>query len=466
MLTYDLSKRGTQALYDYLYCLIRDDILNGKLKAGEKLPSKRALAENLDVSVITVENAYMQLISEGYIYSVERSGFFVEKISKRKKTVNPVFLPAEEREEEAYKKESYKADFTYNKMSSDSFPFSVWAKLMRETLLEDREKLVSLESHAGAWELRSAISGYLYRSRGIAAPPENIVVGAGTEYICSLLVQLFGHKQIFGVEDPGYQKTAAIYASNEVKCVRLPLDKSGVNMQALEESDVNIVHITPTHHYPTGIVTPITRRQELLRWADEKEERYIVEDDYDSEFKFSGRPVPTLQSGDGNGKVVYVNTFSKSLAPTMRISYLILPDRLLRLYKEKLGFYACTVPSFEQYALAKFIDRGYFERHLSRMKTVYKKRRKAILNEIESLKYKDLLTVIPADSGLHFIIKVNTALSDEELIERAKALNIKISCLSQYSFLKEKKYDHHILLNYSGERYGDLSFLDQILSPV
>lgn len=458
MLTYDLTERGKIAIYDYLYRKIRDDILSGKLKEGEKLPSKRSFAENLGVSVITVENAYAQLMAEGYISSRERSCFFVEKVLRRKE--NSPSANAIEKEE---KPKSFKSDFTYNKMPEKSFPFSVWAKLMRETLIEEGEKSAYAESSFGAYELRSAISDYLYRSRGVNVSPENVVIGAGTEYICTMLVRLFSRDSVFGVEDPGYKKTFLIYDSNEVICRRLPMDKHGLELKALQKSDVNVLHITPTHHYPTGIVTPIGRRQEILHWADERADRFIIEDDYDSEFRFSGRPIPTLKSIDEKGKVVYINTFSKSLAPAMRISYMLLPDELLKKYKEKLGFYSCPVPAFEQYTLAKFISRGYFERHLSRMKTVYKKRREEIFDRIDNLECRDKLTVIPTDSGLHFLLKVNSDISDKELIARAKDKGVLISCLSDYSHLMEKKYSHFILINYSGINSVDLDFLDEIL---
>lgn len=456
MLTYDLSKQNKLSLYDKLYRCIRDDILSGTLKAGEKLPAKRRLAENLGISVITVENAYSQLMAEGYITSKERSGFYVEAIeqSKAKKK-----LPARE-------EPSCRTVFPSERPNAEVFPFSVWAKLMRETLLEGSERLLEAQPHEGAYALRKAIADYIYRSRGIETSPEQIIVGAGTEYIYSLLVQLFGQDKVFGVEDPGYQKTAAIYLANGAKCVYLPMDKHGVSLSALEGSGVEILHITPTHHYPTGIITPIKRRQELLAWAREREDRFIIEDDYDSEFRIAGRPIPSLQSIDADDKVIYVNTFSKTLAHSIRISYMILPRKLLDLYREKLGFYASAVPSFEQYTLAKFIERGYFERHLNRMRTIYKKRREAILQKIEGLKFRSRFEIVASNSGLQCLLRVKTNRSDEELIERAKALSVRISCLSQYSRLCEQKYDHTILLNYSKEEYADLSFLDSILEPL
>ena len=455
MLTYKLEKKNGVALYDLLYRNIRDDILTGKLAAGEKLPSKRLLAENLGVSVITVEDAYAQLVSEGYIYPKERSGFFVEKVQQYK--------PKAHTDEQTEIEESYAVDFTSNKLYSDGFPFSVWAKLMRETLLNDCDKLIDSEPHAGAYDLRVAIVDYLYRSRGIETSPDRIIVGAGTEYMVTLLVQLLGHEYVYGMEDPGYSKTASIYRANEVTCLPLPLDEYGISMPELRESETDILHISPNHHYPTGIITPIQRRQELLAWANESERRYIIEDDYDSEFRFSGRPIPTLQSIDTTGKVIYINTFSKSLSPSIRISYMILPEGLMASYRKKLGFYASAVPGFEQHTLAKFIERGYFERHLARMKNIYKKRRNEIIEKIATLRHADRYTLIPTESGLHFLLKVETNLSDEILTKRALEKKIRISFISEYSVLDEKKYEHLLLLNYSKEKYDDLSFLDDMI---
>lgn len=459
MLTYSLKKEKGAPLYYLLYKYIKADIESGSIKGGERLPSKRRLAEDLGISVVTVENAYSQLLAEGYIYSVDRSGYYAEKDARKR----PVYQTRRvENKARAEKKAESAADYTDSRPSAEGFPFSVWAKLMRETLLEGAALLVPPENK-GAAALRRAISAYLYRSRGIAAPPENIVIGAGTEYIYSLLVQLFGADKKFGVEDPGYKKTAAIYGANGAECVYLPLDGQGVNMRALEKSGVEILHITPTHHYPTGIITPIGRRREILDWAEAEQGRYIIEDDYDSEFRFAGKPIPTLQSIDGAQRVIYINTFSKSLAPSMRISYMVLPTPLLRKYEEKLGVYACAVPVFEQITLAGFIDGGYFERHLSRMRTVYKKRRAEIADGIAALKKRDCIRIIPADTGLHFLLKVHTEKTDAALKEAAGALGVKILCLSDYSVLKEKRYEHYILIDYSFCQSADLSFLDKIL---
>jgi len=456
MLTYNLKKEKGAPLYYLLYKYIKADIESGKIKGGEKLPSKRRLAEDLGISAVTVENAYYQLLAEGYIYSLSRSGYYAERDVEKKQPSSP---PAERSAKKADEKSGNKDSLRYE---ADSFPFSVWARLMRETLLEGNS-LLSPAENKGDSELRTAISAFLYRGKGINAPAENIIIGAGTEYIYSLLVQLFGADKIFGVEDPGYKKTSAVYGANGAECVYLPLDKQGVCVSAATEKMVDILHITPTHNYPTGIITPIGRRREILNWAEEKDGRFIIEDDYDSEFRFAGKPIPTLRSISARGKVIYINTFSKSLTPSMRISYMLLPDPLLKMYEEKLGFYACAVPVFEQRTLAKFIERGYFERHLSRMRTIYKKRREEIISAIAALKNRDKFTIIPADTGLHFLLKAETKKTDGELKEAAARLKQEILCLSDYSRLGEKKYEHYIIINYSSAPSPDLSFLDEIL---
>ena len=230
--------------------------------------------------------------------------------------------------------------------------------------------------------LRQAIAAHLRQFRAMEVTAEQIIVGAGTEVLYNLLVQLLGRDRLYGVEDPGYGKIAHIYRAAGAEVTALPLDEAGVSAEALRRSDADVVHISPSHHYPTGLVMPIARRQELLRWAQEVPARIILEDDYDSEFRFVGRPIPTLFSVSENQRVIYLNTFSKTIAPSIRISYMILPPRLLARYREKLGFYACTVSSFEQYTLARFLEQGRYEQHLNRMKTRYRQKRDAVIDAI------------------------------------------------------------------------------------
>lgn len=447
MLTYSFENRGTESLYEYLYKLIKFDIINGKLLPDEKLPSKRALSKNLSVSTITVENAYNQLCAEGYLYSVPKSGFYVSDISSRKPLA--IDKPIRSLSEPAIATE-YFADFVNNSTSTDTFPFATWTKLLRETMSESADKLMVRSPSAGIIELRNAIADYLYQFRGMSVEPQQIIVGAGTEYLYSLIIQLLGQDKKYAIEDPGYQKIAKIYRANKVDFAHIPLDKQGIMIDKLKNSGADILHISPSHHFPTGIVTPISRRHELLSWAEESDTRYIVEDDYDSEFRLQGKPIPSLQSIDSSEKVIYINTFSKSLTSTIRISYMVLPKSLSERYHKELGFYSCTVSNFEQYTLAKFIEKGYLEKHINRMRNYYRTLRDTILSCIKNQPGFSKTTILEEDAGLHFLLKVNTNITDQELITRAGKQGIHISCLSQYYSGPIYQDSHTIVINYSG----------------
>lgn len=447
MLTYSFSDRGATPLYEYLYNQIKKDITSFKLSADEKLPSKRALAKNLNISVITVENAYSQLIAEGYIYSVPKSGFYVSDIS----TVKSETKPKHKRSVlNALDKKKYIADFVNNSMSKESFPFTIWSKLMREIMSDSAEMLMVRSPSAGVEVLRNAIADYLYQFRGMSVSPEQIVVGAGTEYLYGLIIQLLGHDKIYGVEDPGYEKIARIYSANNVSCEHIGLDESGINIEELEKSNADVLHISPAHHFPTGFVTPISRRYELLSWASKEAERYIIEDDYDSEFRFLGKPIPSLQSIDVLDKVIYINTFSKSLSSTIRLSYMVLPKPLMEKYKKELSFYSCTVSNFDQYTLAKFIDEGYLEKHINRMRNHYRAQRDMLLACIKKQPNYDKVRISEEHAGLHFLMEIDTKLSDEILKERVGKSGVNIAFLSEYFYDKSKAKSNTIVINYSG----------------
>lgn len=449
MLTYSFENKGKDSLYEFLYKSIRDDILSEKLIKQEKLPSKRALAEHLGISTITVENAYNQLVAEGYIYSKPKSGYYVSPIAspaiyttpdKNRYTAEAVnSLP-----------EAYIADFANNISAQDSFPFVTWAKLMRQTISEKREQLILNSPSVGVRELRSAISDYLFQFRGMSADPDCIVIGAGTEYLYSLIIQLLSRDKKYALEDPGYRKIAQIYKANNVSFDYIPLDGNGIDTTALKKSSAEVLHISPSHHFPTGIVTPVSRRYELLSWASESTDRYIIEDDYDSEFRFTGKPIPSLQSIDTLDKVIYINTFSKSLASTIRISYMVLPKALMERYKNELNFYSCTVSTFEQYTLASFIRQGYFEKHINRMRSYYRTQRDSVMTAIKSHPFYSKVNIKEEDSGLHFLMSVDTDLSDEELVSRARDNGVNLSCLSHYYHKGDTAPQHTLIINYSG----------------
>ncbi len=448
MLTYSFEERGRESLYEFLYKKIREDILSSRLAPDEKLPSKRALAKNLSISTITVENAYSQLMAEGYIYSVPRSGFYVSHITgtAKKSRKSPAFYEQHTREKE----KSFFADFSQNSVPHGSFPFVTWTRLMRETMAESPETLMANSPSEGIYELRRTIAEYLFQFRGMDVSPDRIIIGAGTEYLYGLIIQLLGREKTYALEEPGYQKIGKIYRSNGVATAHIPLDSKGVDISPLKESGADVLHISPSHHFPTGIVTPVSRRYELLTWAEEKEGRYIIEDDYDSEFRLTGKPLPTLQSIDTAQKVIYINTFSKSLTPTIRISYMVLPDSLADKYKSSLGFYSCTVPNFEQYTLSKFIGRGFFEKHINRMRNYYRSQRDSVMKSISSQPNFADVKIREENAGLHFLLQLKTDLTDAELTQKAAEKGIKISCLSEYCHNKENAKEHTLVINYSG----------------
>lgn len=426
MLTYTLEKQKKESLYEQLYRFIREDILSGRLHSGERLPSKRTLAQHLEVSTITVKNAYEQLQAEGYIHARQRCGYFVSEVERppeSRQTARPAQAGRE-------REQGWFLDFASGTMDPAYFPFTVWARLMRQTLLEQDKQLLRAAPYNGAAELRRAIAGYLQQFRGMQVDPEQIIVGAGTELLYHLLIQLLGRDKCYAVEDPGYSKIAAIYESNQVQVQYVGIDEAGLSAAQLRRHLAQVVHISPTHHYPTGTVMPIGRRQELLRWAAEQPERYILEDDYDSEFRFSGRPIPALQSLDGGERVVYLNTFAKSLAPSLRISYMVLPPHLLERWRRDFWFYSSTVPSFEQYALARFMERGHFERHLNRTRTRYKARREALLAAARDTGLTRVGSFAGGDAGLHLLLWMDGRWSEAELVARAVDAGVGVAPLS------------------------------------
>ena len=437
MLTYELKKSPGVPLYEALYRCIRGDILSGALAAGEKLPSKRALATHLEVSKITVETAYSQLLAEGYICSREKVGYFVEAVARSGQPAVPM-APEPEKTAPA-------PLLDLSASGTEHFPFSVWTRLQREVMLDYGQQLLQPLPHQGIPELRQAIAHHLGAFRGMVVDPENILIGAGTDFLYNLLIQLLGRDRTYAVEEPGYGKIRKIYAAGGVACIAAPMDEQGVRPDSLQDADV--LHFSPSHHFPTGLVTPMARRRELLDWARNRG-GWIIEDDYDSEFRFDAHPMSAMQSLDPR-RVIYMNSFSKTLAPSIRISYLVLPEQLMAQFKRKLGFYSCTVASFEQYTLARFLSRGHFEKHINRMRKFYKTRRNRVVSLLETCPFADRLTILEQDAGLHFLLKVDTELSDEALTAKLAEIGIRIKALSSYYHLPAGADRHLFVVNYS-----------------
>lgn len=459
MLTYSMEDRGSLPLYEYLYRCIRADILRGALATDERLPSKRALAEHLHLSVITVESAYQQLEAEGYVYTQPKRGFFVAPVDHAPKPATAAPIPAEP------PARTWRLDLRSNQVDGSRFPVSTWARLTRQVLSEGGAAILSPAPHQGLFALRQAIADDLRDFKGMAVSPEQIIVGAGAEYLYLLLAQLLGREAVFAVEDPGYPKIRQVYGKCGAACVPVPIDQQGMNLRALEASGANVVHISPTHHYPTGIVTPIGRRQALLRWA-EKNGGVIIEDDYDSEFRFAGRPIPTLQSIDTRGQVVYMNTFSQTISPSMRVGFMVLPPRLLGQYRRELDFYACTVPVLEQHVLARFLSGGYYEQHLSRMRKEYRARRAAVIDAFQNSAFADRVTFSEQGAGLHFLLRLDTERPDGDIRRQAEALGVRLGFLSEYEAVPSPRYAHTLVVNYAGLEPARLDETMALLAEV
>ncbi len=440
-----LERNSERPLYEQIYEQVRDDILSGRYPNGKKLPSKRALAEQLQVSLITVENAYSQLIAEGYVRAAQRSGYFAAYSGEA--VANPGSkhrkLPENIKRDESMP-QTGQQEFVRKSAGEEIFPFSVWTRLMRSVILEKGTRLLQPVDNGGAYELREAISDYLYRARGFYTPPENIIVGSGTEYLYNLLIQFLGRDKVFGIEEPGFPKLPKIYALNNVRFEYIPLDNSGMRVDELENRCVDIAHISPAHHFPTGIVMPISRRREILNWA-ESGERYIIEDDYDSEFRRNGKPLPTIFGSDDFSRVIYINTFSQTIAPSVRISYMCLSDELRERWREKLGFYACSVPAFEQYTLARFISEGYFERHINRARKRFKR-----VSELSDRLITGFgnVKISEENAGLHFTVKLTENVS--EIVEKCAKCGIKVTPLKSYYASGTACESALFLVNYAG----------------
>lgn len=349
---YKLESGGPSA-YLQLYGQLRADVVRGAYPHGARMPSKRLLSEELGISLATVEHAYALLCEEGYVESRERSGYYVSfrasdgfagapSAQRPRAGVLPVH-------------------------AEQSFPYTVLARTMRSVLSNFQEQIMIKSPNCGCDALRAAISSYLNRSRGIAAAPRQIIIGSGAEYLYGLIVQMLGRDRSYALEDPSYEKIEQVYRAEGAHYEMLPLGGDGVESAALQRTSASVLHITPYRSYPSGVTASASKRHEYIRWAVQAD-RFLVEDDFESEFSVSGKPEETLFALSGGSNVIYINTFSKTISPSMRVGYMVLPDRLLPLYQQKAGFYSCTVPTFEQYVLAELISSGDFERHINRIR--------------------------------------------------------------------------------------------------
>ncbi|MDD7641005.1 MAG: PLP-dependent aminotransferase family protein [bacterium] len=424
---------GKTSLYEQIYLSIKRDIEDGKISFGEKLPSTRLLAANLNVSRFTVDLAYSQLVSEGYIQSRAGSGFFVCDLSNLYSGISGAKTSAEGEATGKAQKEappcSVRIDFSPFAVDSAQFPYNTWKKRNREVFDEITDILVAREA-AGDHSLRETIANYLYHARGVHCTPEQILVGAGNEYLLLLLVQILGGGRSVVMENPTYLQAYHVLCRAGCQVRVGEMDEDGLCCGSLDRGPVDVVYVMPSHQFPVGAVMPFSRRQELLDWAKAAEGRYIIEDDHDSEFRYVGKPIPSLQSGDQDDRVIYFGTFSKSISPALRMSYMVLPRHLSERFYEQFDFYSSTVPTQQQLAVCRFMQSGDFERHLNRMRRVYKAKHDFLLKELKQRPW--VKKVRGENAGLHLVVEVSCACTEEELLEAALQKGVRVYGMNSY----------------------------------
>lgn len=446
-----LDVQAEMPLYEQIYRFIRKEIRRGNLAAGTRLPSSRLLAEHLKVSRSTVQLAYDQLLAEGYMETVPCKGCFVSQIEGLVEVPAPETGTAagigKDQDVRQETEERVLVDFSPRGIDLENFPFGVWRKLHRDTLVDDNKEMFGAGDPMGEAALREAIRVYLHSARGVSCQADQILVGAGSEYLLMLLSRVLGPDHKIAMENPTYKQACRVLSGQGYPVCPVDMDRSGMRADLLEKSGADIAYVTPSHQYPTGIVMPVKRRQELLAWACQGE-RWIVEDDYDSEFRYKGIPIPALQGMDQEGRVIYIGTFSKSIAPAIRVGFLVLPRRLLGAYRERAAFYASTVSRIDQNVLYQFLVQGHYERHLNRMRAIYKGKHDALLTALRSL--EDRFMIQGENAGLHVLLTSRKGTAENVLVERAGKAGVRVYGLSSYFIRQERgRYPATVVLGYA-----------------
>lgn len=505
MLTIPIDLNASQYLYEQIYDYLKREILSGNLPCHTKLPSARSLADHLSISRNTADLAYAQLVSEGYVESIPRKGYFVNEISglgmlsqpqpspdgadfrlsarpadpprlSDPEPSNSISLdscpshcrPSDPRLlvpgtpdssiskasnccEEALQKQSNDtktqifADFSPFSVDLSHFPFATWQQLSKNCLRDNRQLFLSGD-HQGDPAFREAIRSYLYQSRGVSCQLSQIIVGAGVDYLLQLLINILGFHHSIAMENPVYKRAESIFRSFGLPVSPISLDHQGLRASDLAETSCDLVYVTPSHQYPMGTVMSIQRRNELLQWAKQPG-RYIIEDDHDSEFRYKGRPIPSLKSIAARDNVIYIGTFSRAIAPAIRVGYMVLPEDLLLRYRSKCGFYACTVSRIDQAILTRFLNGGYFERHLNRMRKVYKMKHDLMLSLLKKQTF--VQSVFGAYSGMHLVARLEIDESEESFASWALMAGVKVYGLKEHFIELPKTYAPTLLFGYA-----------------
>lgn len=443
MLTISLDSRLPLSLYEQIYLHIRSDIRSGRLGERDKLPSTRALAAHLCVSRNTVDMAYGQLLSEGYIEAKPKSGYYVCQVPDQPlvRAVLPAPPPASAkalgRAEAAWDiplptltpSQPDSIDFSPFAIDTETFPYRIWQRLTRQCLADHGSELFLLGDRRGEASFRESIAKYLYEARGFLCSPDHIIVGAGADYLLQLLVQLLGFPQQIAMENPCYMQAYRIFSGLGCQVDPIPVDGAGIACESLFPSAATAVYLTPSHQYPLGAVLSATRRRQLLDWADGTG-RFLIEDDHDSEFRYKGKPIPALKEMDHGDSVIYIGTFSRSIAPAIRVGYMVLPDRLMECYHRKFRHYASTVSRIDQMILSAFLSEGYYERHLNKCRKLYKSRHDTLLHSLKRL--GNNTRILGENAGLHLALQPDTRFSEAALLAKGEVAGLRLYGLSAH----------------------------------
>ena len=462
-----LNNKGTVPLYKQLYNQIRERVLSGQLPADTRLPSVRVLAKELSISRNTVDGAYQELHAEGYIYSRPHSGYYVSAHCHDSIPFPPNLAPYKQKHPQDLPP-VYKYDFHPARLDPESFPAVLWRKCFNSILLENQKVLSAYSDPQGELELRCHIQRYLESSRGVLCQPEQIVICAGLQQSLDIVAHLLkGKHSSVAVENPGYHLPRSVFRNHGYGLDPVPVGPDGIDIEALKASMSTIAYVTPSHQLPLGYVMPVAQRLSLIEWADTGG-KYILEDDYDSELRYQGKPFPSLQGLRPGGNIIYLGSFSKVLSPALRISYLVLPKTLIAVYKNMFKGYQSTVSLLEQLTLSKFMSLGHWERHIRRMRTIYKKKHDTLVSSIER-HFGSKAVIIGQGAGLHVVAQFpGTTMSETEFISKAGQKGIRLLPFSITSVTDEPT-PLRIMLGFGGMTLTDIersiALLSQVFSP-
>ena len=461
-----LDTKSLTPLYQQIEEYLKQEIQEGRLVAGMRLPSSRALSANLLVSRSTIETAYDQLVAEGYIEPVAYKGYYVceiEGIYFQKAEYTKQNNPEKTEIKQRRKLQKYHYDFALNGIAPESFPTHTWKQLAKQVLSDSTEEIFAQGNPYGEDSFREAIAEYLYHARGVKCEKSQILVGAGNDYLLMVLATLFECNKKVAMENPTY--LSAWYDLKHTGCsvCTVKSDEMGICIEELEKTGADVVYVMPSHQFPMGTVMPLKRRMELLRWADENQ-TYIIEDDYDSEFRYKGKPIPALQGFDKNERVIYIGTFSKSIAPSIRISYMALPKKLMRYYQSRYPF-AVTISKVDQKIVELFLRNGHYERHLNRMRRLYKSKHDWILRWVKE-EMSEICSCFGEHAGIHLLLRFHNGISEDEAVERAKSAGIRVYGLSEFFVQEKKETEAVVLIGYATLTEEEIKEALQILSRI